>query len=76
MKFTDWFSSTWNRSGVWGIICIFLAFIAFMNISVSVWLTMHKIRDYLAKNQKKETLAILFFVFTLIGIYAASELLR
>ena len=76
MRLTDWLLSVWERSGVWGIVCILLSFIALINISISVWLTMHKILDYLKKNQKKETLAILFYVFTILGIYAASEILH
>ena len=35
-----------------------------------------KIMDYLKKNQKKDTPAILFYAFTLLGIYALSELLH
>lgn len=75
MRLTEWISSVWKDSGVFGIICILLSFIALINISVSIWLTMHKIRDYLIKNQKKETLAILFYVFTLLGLYAAGKLI-
>lgn len=76
MRLNDWLSSVWDRSGIWGIVCILLSFIALINISISVWITMHKILDYLKKNQKKETPAILFFVFTLLGIYALSEILH
>ena len=75
MRFVDWISSVWDRSGVLGIICIMLSFIALTNISISVLLTIDKIEDYLKKNQKKETPAILFFAFTILGLYAISYLI-
>lgn len=64
-----------NGSLLYGAFLILFGFVGLINISVSVWLTMHKIMDYLKENKKKETLAILFFVFTILGIYAAGKLI-
>ena len=73
MSFTDWISSVWDRSGVWGIICILLSFISLCNISVAIFITMLRIEKI--DNTPKKIATALYFAFTLLGLYAAKQLL-
>lgn len=51
-----------------------LAIIAALNISVSVFLTMLRIEK--AEQSKNGIFSALFFVFTILGVYAAMQLLK
>ena len=53
-----------------------LAFIAAINISISVFITINKIVDYEHKNGSKGYGSALFFIFTVIGLYAMQELAK
>ncbi len=55
------------------ILCAILAIIAAGNISVAIFITMSKIADI--KRGKKGYGTVLYFAFTILGIYAAKYLL-
>ncbi len=74
MKLTDWIVSVWQSHGVFGIVYILLSFISLMNISAAVFLTMLKIEK--ADKTPKGIATVLYFVFTMLGLWAASELLH
>ena len=65
-----------NGSLLYGAFLILFGVVGLTNIAVSVWITAHKIDDYLTRNQKKSTPLIIFLVVTVLGVYAAAELLR
>ena len=56
------------------ILYLILALIATGNIAVAMFLTMLRIEK--ADKSPKGIATVLYFVFTLLGMYAASELLR
>ena len=60
--------------GFINIIYLILALIAAGNISVAVFLTMVRIEK--SDNSPKGIATALYFIFTILGIYAAIELLR
>lgn len=65
-----------NGSLLYGAFLILFGFVGLANIAVSVWITAHKIDDYLTRNQKKSIPLIIFLAVTILGVYAAVELLR
>lgn len=56
------------------VICYILAIIAVGNISVAVFLTILRIEKY--ENSKKGIASALYFVFTLLGLYALQHLIE
>lgn len=56
------------------IVYSILSFIAAVNIGVSVFLTTNRIVEYERNNKKRGYGSAAFFIFTIVGLYALSEL--
>ena len=56
------------------IVYSILSFIAAVNIGVSVFLTTYRIVEYERNNKKRRYGSAAFFIFTIVGLYALSEL--